>query len=285
MTDLIEARGLSRSFGATRALDGVSFKVGEGRIVGLIGPNGAGKTTALKAILGLCRYEGELKVLGRDPYRERHELMQEVCFIADVAVLPRWMRVDQLVEFMTRTHPRFRREVCEDFLKRTDIKRTSRVRQLSKGMITQLHLSLVMAIEARLLVLDEPTLGLDILMRKQFYDTLLNEYFDGQRTILVTTHQVEEVQNLLTDLLFINRGRIVLDASMDAVNSRFLHLEAKPDRAEEARGLGPIAERKGLGRIHMIFDGVEAARLAPFGELGTPSVADLFVAMMQGDRT
>jgi ABC-2 type transport system ATP-binding protein len=284
VTDLIEARGLARSFGSTRALDGATFRVGEGRIVGLIGHNGAGKTTALKAILGLCRYEGELKVLGRDPFKERHQLMQEVCFIADVAVLPRWMRVDQLVELTAHTHPRFRREICEDFLKRTDIKRNSRVRQLSKGMITQLHLALIMAIDARLLVLDEPTLGLDILMRKQFYDTLLNEYFDGHRTILVTTHQVEEVQNLLTDLLFIHRGRIVLDASMDAVSSRFLHLEAKPDRADEARALGPIAERKGLGRIHMIFDGVEAARLAPFGELGTPSVADLFVAMLQGDR-
>jgi ABC-2 type transport system ATP-binding protein len=285
VSNLIEARGLSKVYGSTRALDGVSFEIPEGKIVGLIGPNGAGKTTAMKAILGLTRFDGSLTVLGRDPYRHRHEIMQDVCFIADVAVLPRWIRVQQVVDFVAATHPRFRREVCDQFLSRTDIKRSSRVRELSKGMITQLHLALVMAIDAKLLVLDEPTLGLDILMRKQFYETLLNEYFDGQRTILVTTHQVEEVEHILTDLMFINRGRIVLDASMDDVAERYAQLAVKPDRVEEARALGPIAVRQGLGRVHMIYDGAARAELEKLGEVGAPSVADLFVALMQGDRS
>jgi len=283
--NLIEARGLSKVYGSTHALDGVNFEISEGKIVGLIGPNGAGKTTAMKAILGLTRFDGSLTVLGRDPYRHRHEIMQDVCFIADVAVLPRWIRVQQVVDFVAATHPRFRREVCDQFLSRTDIKRSSRVRELSKGMITQLHLALVMAIDAKLLVLDEPTLGLDILMRKQFYETLLNEYFDGQRTILVTTHQVEEVEHILTDLMFINRGRIVLDASMDDVAERYAQLAVKPDRVEEARTLGPIAVRQGLGRVHMIYDGAARAELEKLGEVGAPSVADLFVALMQGDRS
>jgi ABC-2 type transport system ATP-binding protein len=282
---LIEARGLSKVYGSTHALDGVNFEIPEGKIVGLIGPNGAGKTTAMKAILGLTRFDGSLTVLGRDPYRHRHEIMQDVCFIADVAVLPRWIRVQQLVDFVGATHPRFRREVCDQFLSRTDIKRSSRVRELSKGMVTQLHLALVMAIDAKLLVLDEPTLGLDILMRKQFYETLLNEYFDGQRTILVTTHQVEEVEHILTDLMFINRGRIVLDASMDDVAERYAQLAVKPDRVEEARALAPIAVRQGLGRVHMIYDGAARAELEKLGEVGAPSVADLFVALMQGDRS
>ncbi|HSF79536.1 MAG TPA: ABC transporter ATP-binding protein [Steroidobacteraceae bacterium] len=285
MSNLIEARGLSKVYGSTHALDGVNFEISEGKIVGLIGPNGAGKTTAMKAILGLTRFDGSLTVLGRDPYRHRHEIMQDVCFIADVAVLPRWIRVQQVVDFVGATHPRFRREVCDQFLSRTDIKRSSRVRELSKGMITQLHLALVMAIDAKLLVLDEPTLGLDILMRKQFYETLLNEYFDGQRTILVTTHQVEEVEHILTDLMFINRGRIVLDASMDDVAERYAQLAVKPDRVEEARALGPIAVRQGLGRAHMIYDGAARAELEKLGEVGAPSVADLFVALMQGDRS
>jgi ABC-2 type transport system ATP-binding protein len=284
VNDLIVARGLGKSFGATRALDGVSFSVKPGRIVGLIGPNGAGKTTALKSLLGLTRFEGELSVLGLDPYRQRHRLMQDVCFIADVAVLPRWIRVRQLIEFVAATHPKFRREVCDHFLARSDVKRDSRVKELSKGMVTQLHLALVMAIDARLLVLDEPTLGLDILMRKQFYETLLNEYFDEQRTILVTTHQVEEVEHILTDLLFIDRGRIVLDAAMDEVQESYAQVSVRPEHLAAARTLQPIAERQGLGRTHMLFKGAERADLERLGEVGVPSVADLFVAVIQGAR-
>ena len=284
MTDLIVARGLSKAFGSTRALDNVNFHVQPGRIVGLIGPNGAGKTTALKALLGLTRFDGELSVLGLDPYHQRHRLMQDVCFIADVAVLPRWIRVSQLIDFVGATHPRFRREVCEHFLARSDIKRTSRVRELSKGMVTQLHLALVMAIDAKLLVLDEPTLGLDILMRKQFYEILLNEYFDEQRTILVTTHQVEEIEHILTDLIFIDRGRIVLDAAMDEVQESYAQVAVRPEQLEAARAQKPIAERQGLGRTHMLFKGVDRADLERLGDVGVPSVADLFVAVIEGAR-
>ena len=285
MSNLIEASGLTKAFGATRALDGVSFSIPEGRIVGLIGPNGAGKTTALKAILGLTRFEGSLTVLGQDPYRHRHQIMQDICFIADVAVLPRWIRVQQVIDFVAATHPRFRREACEQFLARTDLKRRSRVKELSKGMVTQLHLALVMAIDARLLVLDEPTLGLDILMRKQFYETLLNEYFDGQRTILVTTHQVEEVEHILTDLMFIDRGRIVLDASMEDLAERYVQLAVRPERVDEARRHNPISVRQGLGRVHMLFADAPREELEKLGDVGVPSVADLFVALMQGARS
>jgi ABC-2 type transport system ATP-binding protein len=284
VTDLIVARGLGKTFGTTRALNDVSFQVGAGRIVGLIGPNGAGKTTALKALLGLTRFDGALSVLGLDPYRQRHQLMQDVCFIADVAVLPRWIRVHQLIRLVAATHPRFRREVCEQFLSRSDVRQTSRVKELSKGMVTQLHLALVMAIGAKLLVLDEPTLGLDILMRKQFYETLLNEYFDEQRTILVTTHQVEEVEHILTDLLFIDRGRIVLDASMDEVQESYAQVAVRPEHLAAARTHKPLAERQGLGRTHMLFRGVDRARLGRQGEVRVPSVADLFVATIQGAR-
>jgi ABC-2 type transport system ATP-binding protein len=284
VNDLIVAHGLGKQFGATRALNGVSFKVGAGRIVGLIGPNGAGKTTALKALLGLTRFDGELEVLGLDPYRQRHRLMQDVCFIADVAVLPRWIRVRQLIDFVAATHPRFRRDVCEHFLARSDIKHGSRVKELSKGMVTQLHLALVMAIDAKLLVLDEPTLGLDILMRKQFYETLLNEYFDEQRTILVTTHQVEEVEHILTDLMFIDRGRIVLNASMDEVQEKYAQVAVRPEHLAAARTHRPLAERQGLGRTHMLFHGAERADLERLGEVGVPSVADLFVAVIEGAR-
>ncbi|HEX9706527.1 MAG TPA: ABC transporter ATP-binding protein [Steroidobacteraceae bacterium] len=284
MSDLIVARGLGKSFGTTRALDDVNFTVAAGRIVGLIGPNGAGKTTALKALLGLTRFEGALSVLGLDPYRQRHRLMQDVCFIADVAVLPRWIRVRQLIDFVAATHPKFRREVCEHFLARSDVKPTSRVRELSKGMVTQLHLALVMAIDARLLVLDEPTLGLDILMRKQFYETLLNEYFDEQRTILVTTHQVEEVEHILTDLIFIDRGRIVLNAAMDEVQESYAQVAVRPEHVAAARTHMPLAERQGLGRTHMLFRGIDRADLERLGEVGVPSVADLFVAVIQGAR-
>ncbi len=282
VSDLITAQGLGKRFGSTHALQDASFKVGAGRIVGLVGPNGAGKTTALKAILGLTRYDGQLSVLGLNPHRQRHQLMQDVCFIADVAVLPRWIRVRQVIDFVEATHPRFRRKVCEDFLARTSIKRDSRVKELSKGMVTQLHLSLVMAVDAKLLVLDEPTLGLDILMRKKFYETLLNEYFDEQRTILVTTHQVEEVEHILTDLLFINHGRIVLDASMDDIHEQYAQVAVRPDQVAAARALNPVAERQGMGRVHMLFNGKDRAALAQVGEVGVPSVADLFVAVMEG---
>ena len=284
MSDLIMARGLGKSFGTTRALNDVNFTVGAGRIVGLIGPNGAGKTTALKALLGLTRFDGELSVLGLDPYRQRHQLMQDVCFIADVAVLPRWIRVRQLIDFVAATHPKFRRDVCEHFLSRSDVKPTSRVKELSKGMVTQLHLALVMAIDAKLLVLDEPTLGLDILMRKQFYETLINEYFDEQRTILVTTHQVEEIEHILTDLLFIDRGRIVLNATMDDVQENYAQVAVRPEHVAAARTHTPLGERQGLGRTHMLFRGVPRADLERLGEVGVPSVADLFVATIEGAR-
>jgi ABC-2 type transport system ATP-binding protein len=276
----IEARGLRKAFGSTLALDGIDLRVEEGHILGLIGPNGAGKTTALNAILGLTRYQGELKVLGRDPWTSRDQLMRDVCFIADVAVLPRWMKVSQALDYVAGVHPRFDRAKAEGFLAKTLIKRASKVRELSKGMVTQLHLALVMAIDARLLVLDEPTLGLDILFRKQFYDSLLNDYFDHSRTIVVTTHQVEEVQHILTDLMFVNRGRIVLDCSMDEFESRYAEVMVHPEHVAEARALGPIQERQVFGRSILLFDHADRDRLAALGEVRTPSIADLFVAVM-----
>jgi ABC-2 type transport system ATP-binding protein len=276
----IEARGLRKSYGPTVALDGIDLEVEEGRILGLIGPNGAGKTTALNAILGIIPYEGELRILGRDPWTERERLMNDVCFIADVAVLPRWIRVTQALDYVEGVHPRFDRAKAEGFLAKTTIKRTSRVRELSKGMVAQLHLALIMAIDARLLVLDEPTLGLDILYRKQFYDTLLNDYFDHTRTIVVTTHQVEEVQDVLTDLMFINRGRIVLRSSMEDFESRYAEVMVTPERAVAARALKPIYERSVFGRSILLFDGVDRAQLAALGEVRTPSIADLFVAVI-----
>ncbi|MDP9186661.1 MAG: ABC transporter ATP-binding protein [Verrucomicrobiota bacterium] len=276
----IEARGLRKVFGTTIALDNVDLRVEEGRILGLIGPNGAGKTTALNAILGLTSYEGELKVLGRDPWRAREELMRDVSFIADVAVLPRWIRVSQLLEYVAGVHPRFDRAKAENFLGKTTIKRSSKVRQLSKGMVAQLHLALVMAIDAKLLVLDEPTLGLDILYRKQFYDSLLNDYFDGSRTIIVTTHQVEEVQDVLTDLMFINRGRIVLECSMEEFESRYVEVMVHPDHVDGARSLKPLHERLVFGRSVMLFENADRGQLAALGEVRRPSIADLFVAVM-----
>jgi ABC-2 type transport system ATP-binding protein len=276
----IEARGLRKAFGTTVAVDGVDLRVEEGRILGLIGPNGAGKTTALNAILGLTSYQGELRVLGRDPWMERDRLMRDVCFIADVAVLPRWMRVSQAVDYVAGVHPRFDRAKAEGFLAKTTIKSRSKVRELSKGMVAQLHLALVMAIDARLLVLDEPTLGLDILYRKQFYDSLLNDYFDRSRTIVVTTHQVEEIQDVLTDLIFINRGRIVLNCSMEEIERRYLEVVVHPERIAAARALKPIHERPALGRGILLFDGVERQQLAGLGDVRTPSIADLFVAVM-----
>ncbi|MFN2240379.1 MAG: ABC transporter ATP-binding protein [Thermoanaerobaculia bacterium] len=276
----VEARGLRKRYGSTVALDGIDLKVEEGRILGLIGPNGAGKTTALNAILGLTPYEGELTVLGRDPWSAREELMRDVAFIADVAVLPRWMRVSQALDYVAGVHPRFDRERAEGFLDRTTIKRTSRVRELSKGMVVQLHLALVMAIDARLLVLDEPTLGLDILFRKQFYDSLLNDYFDRSRTILVTTHSVEEIQDVLTDLMFIDRGRIVLETAMDELESRYAEVLVRPERLAEARALRPMHERTLVGRSIMLFERGDRQQLATFGEVRTPGIADLFVAVI-----
>ena len=276
----IEARGLRKSFGATIALDGVDLRVEQGRILGLIGLNGAGKTTALNAILGLTQFQGELRVLGRDPWSERDQLMRDVCFIADVAVLPRWIRVSQALEYVAGVHPRFDRSKAEGFLAKTEIRRGSRVRELSKGMVTQLHLALIMAIDAKLLVLDEPTLGLDILYRKQFYDALLNDYFDRSRTIVVTTHQVEELQHVLTDLMFINRGRIVFNCGMEEFESRYQELTVNPENVAAARAFHPIYERQVLGRSVLLFDGADRQRLAALGEVRTPSIADLFVAVM-----
>jgi ABC-2 type transport system ATP-binding protein len=277
----IEARGLRKAFGATIALDGIDLRVEEGRILGLIGPNGAGKTTALYAILGLTPYQGELRVLGRDPWNERDQLMRDVCFIADVAVLPRWMRVSQALDYVAGVHPRFDRTKAEGFLAKTSITRARKIRELSKGMVTQLHLALVMAIDARLLVLDEPTLGLDILYRKQFYDSLLSDYFDGNRTIVVTTHQVEEIQNVLTDVMFIDRGRIVMDCSMEEVESRYIEVMVNPDQLAAARGLKPMHERQMLGRCTLLFDHADRQQLAALGVVHTPSLADLFVAVME----
>jgi ABC-2 type transport system ATP-binding protein len=276
----IEARGLRKAFGATVALHGIDLQVEEGRILGLIGPNGAGKTTALNAILGLISYQGSLRVMGRDPWAERDQLMRDVSFIADVAVLPRWLRVSQGLDYLAGVHPRFDRAKAESFLTKTTIGRNSRVRELSKGMVTQLHLALVMAIDARLLVLDEPTLGLDILFRKQFYDSLLNDYFDRTRTIVVTTHQVDEVQDVLTDVMFINRGRIVFSCSMEEFQSRYLEVMVKPENSEAARALRPIHERQVLGRSVMLFDRADRERLATIGDVRTPSIADLFVAVV-----
>jgi ABC-2 type transport system ATP-binding protein len=286
---VIEARGLRKAFGTTIALDGVDLRVEEGRILGIIGPNGAGKTTALNAILGLTSFEGELRVLGRDPWAERDRLMRDVCFIADVAVLPRWMRVSQALDYVAGVHPRFDRAKAEGLLTKTTIKHASKIRHLSKGMVAQLHLALVMAIDARLLVLDEPTLGLDILFRKQFYDSLLNDYFDRSRTVLVTTHQVEELQHILTDLIFIDRGRIVLNCSMEEFESRYVEVMVHPGQIAAARALKPMYEREVFGRSTLLFDrgvnkdvdkNIDRQQLAALGEVRTPSIADLFVAVV-----
>jgi ABC-2 type transport system ATP-binding protein len=279
----IEARGLRKQFGTTIALDGIEMRVEEGRILGLIGPNGAGKTTALNAILGLLPYQGELQVLGRDPWTERDQLMRDVSFIADIAVLPRWIKVWQLLDYVGGVHPRFDRVKAESFLHKTAIGRARRVHDLSKGMVAQLHLALVMAIDARLLVLDEPTLGLDILFRKQFYDSLLNDYFDRSRTIVVTTHQVEEIQHVITDLMFINKGRVVLSYSMEEVESRFLEVMVHPDRLDAARALNPIDERQVIGGSILMFNGVDRRQLASLGEARTPGIADLFVAVIANE--
>jgi ABC-2 type transport system ATP-binding protein len=282
MSSIIEAQGLVKRYsGGKTAVAGVNFTVGAGRIVGLIGRNGAGKTTVIKSILGLTPYEGQLKVLGRDPATERDELMRDVSFIADVAVLPKWLKVQQALDYVAAVHPAFDRARAEAFLATTDVKATHKVRQLSKGMVTQLHLALVLAIRARLLVLDEPTLGLDLLVRRRFYDTLLNDYMDEERTILVTTHQVEEIEQLLTDVLFIENGRIVLDTPIDAIGERYAQLSVKPDQLAAARALQPFSERTMLGRTVLFYDNVPREQLGALGELGTPSIADLFVARME----
>ena len=283
MNAVVNARGLRKVYKNKVALDGADFQIPAGRIVGLIGPNGAGKTTALKAILGLVPFEGQLDVLGRDPRTQRDELMNDVCFIADVAVLPRWIRVGEAIEFVAGVHPRFDRARCERFLANTQLKPNMRVRELSKGMIVQLHLALVMAIDARLLVLDEPTLGLDILYRKQFYQRLLEDYFDEEKTILITTHQVEEVEHILTDVLFIRDGKMVLSAPMETIGERYVEVLVDSTKAEAARALQPVDERAlPFGKTVMLFDGVPRTQLAGLGETRTPGLADLFVATMKG---
>ena len=282
MTSLVTANGVSKRFKDVVAVDDVSFEIEQGRILGLIGPNGAGKTTLLKAILGLTDCDGSLSVLGLDPFKQRKQLMQQISFIADVAVLPRWIRVEQLLDFVAATHPNYSRAKSEELLARTKIMKKSKVRELSKGMVTQLHLSIIAAIDARLLILDEPTLGLDIIFRKEFYADLLTDYFDEERTILVTTHQVEEIENILTDIMFINDGRILLESSMDALPATYTELAATGDNAAKAKGFGPIAEREMFGQSVFLFEGVERDKLDALGETRTPSVADLFVAKVKG---
>lgn len=282
MSSVVIAQNVSKAFGSTKAVDNVSFTIEKGRITGLIGPNGAGKTTLLKAVLGLTDCEGSLSVLGLNPFRQRKELMRNICFIADVAVLPRWIRVSQMLDFVEAVHPNFSRKRAEELLSETKVMATAKVRELSKGMVTQLHLSIITAIDAKLLILDEPTLGLDIIFRKEFYGNLLNDYFDGERTIVITTHQVEEIENLLTDVMFINDGRIVLNASMDALPEQFAELMTSGENADEARKLGPIFEREVFGKNVLTFDGVNREKLSPFGEVRTPDVADLFVAKVKG---
>lgn len=285
MTSLVSARNVSKSFGEVHAVDHVSFEIEKGKIMGLIGPNGAGKTTLLKAVLGLTDCDGDLSVLGLDPFRQRKKLMQNICFIADVAVLPRWIRVYQLLDFVESIHPNFSRERCEKFLRETKVMKKSKVRQLSKGMVTQLHLAIIMAVDAKLLVLDEPTLGLDIIFRKEFYGNLLSDYFDEERTILITTHQVEEIENLLTDIMFIDDGKILLDASMESLPDTYSQLMTSGDAAIKAKGLGPIAENEMFGKSILTFEGVDRNTLGELGEVTTPSVADLFVAKVKGARS
>ena len=282
MTPIISAKGLTKRYGRTLAVNNIDLEIPPGRIVGLIGPNGAGKTSALKAILGLATYEGELSVLGKNPSTQRASLMKDVCFIADVAVLPRWIRVHELIDVTESLHPGFSRERCMQYLQMTKVTTDQKVKQLSKGMVAQLHLALVMAIDAKLLVLDEPTLGLDIIYRKEFYTNLLNDYFDEDRTIVITTHQVEEVEHILSDLVFIQEGRIALESTMEEVQERYVELMVKPEKVQDARHLHPIYERELFGRYILLYDNADREQLEGLGEIHTPSVADLFVAMMKG---
>jgi ABC-2 type transport system ATP-binding protein len=281
---VITASGLTKQYGRQAALNGVSFTVAPGRIVGLIGPNGSGKTTTLKAILGLTSFDGDLSVLGRDPRTERELLMNDVCFIADVAILPKWLKVKDAIDFVAGVHSRFDRAKAEQYIANTKLTPNMKVKAMSKGMVVQLHLALVMAIDAKLLVLDEPTLGLDILYRKQFYQNLLEDYFDDNKTIVITTHQIEEVEHILTDLMFIENGRIVLAASMDEVGERYTEVMVEPQFVAAANALGPLTQRTVFGKSIMLFDRADRAQLAVFGELRTPSVADLFVATMKGNK-
>lgn len=284
MASLVSAQGVSKRFGSIHAVDNVSFEIEKGKILGLIGPNGAGKTTLLKALLGLTDCEGRLSVLGLDPFKQRKELMQNICFIADVAVLPRWIRVTQLLDYVEAIHPNFSRRRAEELLTHTKVRANAKVRELSKGMVTQLHLSIIMSIDAKLLVLDEPTLGLDIIFRKEFYANLLNDYFDEERTILVTTHQIEEVENLLTDIMFIDDGKILLSSPMEALADTYIEVLTAGDNASKARGLGPIAENEMFGKSIMLFEGVSREHLEGLGEIRTPAIADLFVAKIKGVR-
>ncbi|MEW6759792.1 MAG: ABC transporter ATP-binding protein [Pseudomonadota bacterium] len=282
MSAVIEARGLTKRYGKRTAVDGIDFDIAPGRIVGLIGPNGSGKTTTLKAALGLIPFEGQLSVLGFDPRTQRDDLMKEVCFIADVAILPRWLRVKDAIDFVEGVHPRFDRKKAERYVANTKLKPEMKVKEMSKGMIVQLHLALVMAIDAKLLVLDEPTLGLDIIYRKQFYQNLLEDYFDEQKTIVITTHQVEEVEHILTDLMFIREGKIVLAASMEEIGERYTEVMVPADKVGAANALAPIDQRTVFGKSVMLFDGVCRKQLSQLGETRNPSVADLFVATMKG---
>lgn len=282
MTSLVSAKNVSKKFGSFYAVDNVSFDIEPGTITGLIGPNGAGKTTLLKAMLGLTDCQGSLSVLGLDPFRQRKELMQNICFIADVSVLPRWIRVSQLLSFIESIHPRFSRKRAEELLAQTKISAKAKVRELSKGMVTQLHLSIIMAVDAKLLVLDEPTLGLDIIFRKEFYANLLHDYFEEGRTILVTTHQVEEIENLLTDIMFINDGKLILDATMDSLPDRYVELVASGEDAVRARALNPFYERDVFGKKAFTFEGVARDQLRELGDVRTPNIADLFVAKIKG---
>lgn len=282
MSAIVAARGLTKEFGTTRALDNANFSIDRGRIVGLVGPNGAGKTTALRAILGLTDFEGDLDVLGLDPRTERSRLMERVCFIADIAVLPKWLKVKDAVRFMENVHPRFDTGRAQKFLARTQIRQDSRVKELSKGMVAQLHLALVMAIDAELLILDEPTLGLDILYRKTFYETLLNDYFDEQKTILVTTHQIEEIEKILSDVLFIESGQIVLDQSIEEIGEQYIEVLAAPANSDALRAMKPLHERSVFGKTLFLFEGANRSELEPLGEIHTPGISDIFVAKMGG---
>lgn len=284
MTNIITAKNLSKNYGKFKALDNINLEIGKGKIVGLIGPNGAGKTTLLKAMLGLTAYDGDLEVMQINPFKQRAQLMEDICFIADVAVLPDWIKVNEVLDFVEQTHPKFSRSKAEAFLKKTKLGTKQKVKSMSKGMVVQLHLSIVMSIEAKLLVLDEPTLGLDIIYRKEFYDNLLNDYFDHERTIIITTHQVEEVEHILTDLLFIKDGKIVLDSSMDDLVEEYFEVMVSADNYEDALSFSPLQQRKVFGKHIMLFKDVNKGELEALGEVQRPGVADLFVAMLKEEE-
>ena len=284
MSNIVEAKSLTKNYGSFTALDGVDLTIPRGAISGLIGPNGAGKTTTLKALVGLCDVDGELSVAGRDPRIARHKLMEDVCFIADVGILPKWLKVSHLIDYVEAVHPRFDRKKAEKFLSTTDIPANKRIKDLSKGMVTQLHLALVMAIEVQLLVLDEPTLGLDIIYRKEFYDRLLNDFYDGNRTIIISTHQIEEIETLLSHLVFINKGKTVLDSSMSDLSDIYTEVLVDADMVEQAEALQPLYVKEFLGKKSYTFESASREQLKNLGELHTPSVADLFVAKLKEEK-